>query len=77
MALKPQIDQKLVYQYLRDPALATIKQLFKRVSSTFTQKAVAKAAPIGIGVIFSGSTDYILTRVVGKVAVTVLAEEVE
>jgi len=71
------IAEKLVYQYLRGPALVTIKQLFKRVSITFTQKAVAKAAPIGIGVVFSGSTNYILTTVVGKVALKVLAKEVE
>lgn len=71
------VAQKLVYQYLRGPVLITIKQLFKKVSITFTQKAMAKAVPAGIGVVFSGSTNYVLTTVVGKVAVAVLAKEVE
>ncbi|MFE1248795.1 hypothetical protein [Streptomyces sp. NPDC058735] len=70
------IAQKLVYQYLTGPALVTIKQLFKRVSITFTQKAMAKAIPAGVGVAFSSSTNYVLTRVVGRVAVAVLAKDV-
>ncbi|URN15035.1 MULTISPECIES: EcsC family protein [Streptomyces] len=71
------IAEKLVYQYLTGPALVTIKQLFKRVSITFTQKAMAKAIPAGIGVAFSSSTNYVLTRVVGGVAVAVLAKDVK
>ncbi|MDH6465322.1 hypothetical protein M2302_005523 [Micromonospora sp. A200] len=71
------IAQKLVYQYLRGPALITVKQLFKRVSITFTQKAMAKAIPVGVGVVFSGSTNYALTTVVGKAAVAVLAKDVK
>ncbi|MFF7265860.1 hypothetical protein ACFZCL_37030 [Streptomyces sp. NPDC008159] len=71
------IAQKLVYQYLAGPALVTIKQLFKRVSITFTQKAMAKAIPAGVGVAFSSSTNYVLTRVVGRVAVAVLAKDVK
>lgn len=71
------IAQKLVYQYLRGPALITIKQLFKRVAITITQKAMAKAVPLGVGVAFSGSTNYVLTMVVGKVAVAVLAKDVK
>lgn len=71
------IAEKLVYQYLKGPALITIKQLFKRVSITFTQKAMAKAIPAGIGVAFSSSTNYVLTTVVGKVAVAVLAKDVK
>lgn len=71
------IAEKLVYQYLRGPALVTIKQLFKRVSITFTQKATAKAIPAGIGVAFSSSTNYVLTTVVGKVGVAVLAKDVK
>lgn len=69
--------EKLVYQYLKGPALITIKQLFKRASITFTQKAMAKAIPAGIGVAFSSSTNYVLTTVVGKVAVAVLAKDVK
>ncbi|MFE4450033.1 hypothetical protein [Streptomyces sp. NPDC056796] len=71
------IAEKLVYQYLKGPALVTIKQLFKRVSITFTQKAMAKAIPAGVGVAFSSSTNYVLTTVVGKVAVAVLAKDVK
>lgn len=71
------IAEKLVYQYLRGPALITIKQLFKRVSITFTQKSAAKAIPAGVGVAFSGTTNYVLTRVVGKVAVAILAKDVK
>ncbi|MFD5476305.1 hypothetical protein [Streptomyces hawaiiensis] len=71
------IAEKLVYQYLKGPALVTIKQLFKRVSITFTQKAMAKAIPAGVGVAFSSSTNYVLTRVVGRVAVAVLAKDVK
>ncbi|MEV5312593.1 hypothetical protein [Streptomyces sp. NPDC052610] len=71
------IAQKLVYQYLTGPALVTIKELFKRVSITFTQKAMAKAIPAGVGVAFSSSTNYVLTRVVGRVAVAVLAKDVK
>ena len=71
------IAQKLVYQYLKGPVLVTTKELFKRVSITFTQKAAAKAAPIGVGVVLSGSANYILTTVVGRVAVAVLAKDVK
>ncbi|WP_206751349.1 hypothetical protein [Cryobacterium psychrophilum] len=71
------IAQKLVYQYLKGPALITIKQLFKKAAITFTQKSMAKAFPLGIGVAFSGSTNYVLTTVVGKVAVAILAKDVK
>jgi hypothetical protein len=70
------IAVKLVYQYLRGPALVTIKQLFKKAALTFTQKAAAKVIPAGIGVVFSGSANYVLTRIVGRVAVAVLAKDV-
>ncbi|MCT1607541.1 hypothetical protein M3B43_09425 [Nesterenkonia massiliensis] len=69
--------QKMVYQYLRGPALISIKQLFKRVSITFTQKGMAKATPAGVGVAFRGFSNYVLTTVVGKVAVAVLAKDVK
>lgn len=71
------VAEKMVYQYLRGPALITIKELFKRVSITFTQKAMAKAIPAGVGVAFSSSTNYVLTTVVGKVAIAVLAKDVK
>ncbi|ROS47903.1 hypothetical protein [Frigoribacterium sp. PhB24] len=68
--------QKLVLQYLKGPALTTIKQLFKKVAIDFTQKAMAKAVPLGIGVVFSGTTNYVLTTVVGKITIAVLAKKV-
>ena len=46
------IAEKLVYQYLRGPALITIKQLFKRASITFTQWTLSPflvAASSGLG----------------------------
>lgn len=70
------IAEKLVYQYLTGPALVTIKQLFKKVAINFTQKWVAKAVPLGVGVVLSGSANYLLTTVVGKVAVAVLVKSV-
>jgi hypothetical protein len=68
--------QKIVLQHLKGPALVTIKQLFKKVGVTFLQKSAAKAIPAGIGVVFSGSTNYVLTTVVGKIAVNVLTKDV-
>ena len=38
---------------------------------------MAKAIPAGVGVAFSNSTNYVLTTVVGKVAVAVLAKSVK
>jgi len=68
--------QKLVLQYLKGPALTTIKQLFKKVAMNFTQKAMAKAIPLGVGVVFSGSTNYALTTIVGKITIAVLTKKV-
>jgi hypothetical protein len=70
------VAQKLVYQYVKGPVLVTIKELFKKVGVTFLQKTAAKAIPAGVGVVFSGSTNYVLTTVVGKIAVTVLVKDV-
>jgi hypothetical protein len=47
------VAQKLVYQYVKGPALVTIKELFKKVGVTFLQKTAAKAIPAGVGVVFS------------------------
>jgi hypothetical protein len=70
------VAQKLVFQYIKGPALQTIKELFKKVGVIFLQKTAAKAIPAGVGVVFSGSTNYVLTTVVGKIAVTVLTKDV-
>lgn len=74
-AAKPFVEKtaaKLVYQYLRGPSLQFIKALFKKVAITFTQKAAAKAIPLGIGVALASASNYVLTQVVGKVALKVL-----
>jgi len=68
--------QKLVFQYIKGPALQTIKELFKKVGVTFLQKTAAKAVPAGVGVVFSGSTNYVLTTVVGRIAIKVLDKDV-
>ena len=58
----------MLRQYLRGAALQAVRQVFKRVSVTFTRKAVEKAVPFGIGVVVSGSANYWLTRYVGSQA---------
>ena len=69
------VAAKLVFQYIRGPVLVTIKQLFKKVAINFTQRAMAKVVPLGIGVAFSAGANYALTTMVGKIAVAVLAKE--
>lgn len=71
------IAQKLVFQYFSGPLLVSVKELFKKVSITVTQKAVAKAVPFGVGIALSGTANYVLTTVVGRVAVAVLAKDVK
>jgi len=70
------VAEKLVFKYLSGPTLVTVKQLFGKVAINFTQKAAAKAIPLGVGAAFSGSTNYVLTAVVGKIATAVLEKDV-
>lgn len=58
----------MVNQYLTGSTLVAIKESFKKIGITFTQKAAARAIPLGIGVAISSSTNYALTRYVGNVA---------
>lgn len=67
--------KRMVYQYLKGPALVTIKSLFKKVGIIFTQKAAGKAIPGGVGVLISGGANYGLTLFVGTVAISVLAKD--
>lgn len=69
------VAEKLVFKYLSGPTLVTVKQLFGKVAINFTQKAAAKAVPLGVGAAFSGSTNYVLTTVVGKIATAVLEKD--
>lgn len=75
-AAAAKVAEKLVYKYLRGPTLQTIKQLFGKVTLNFTQKAAAKAIPLGVGVAFSGSTNYVLTAAVGRIATAVLEKDI-
>lgn len=59
---------KMVERYLRGAALETIKQIFKTIGINFTKSALKKALPFGIGVVVSSSTNYVLTKFVGKQA---------
>lgn len=68
--------KRVVYQYLRGPALVTIKQLFRRIGVLFTQKAAAKWFPLGVGVVLSGTANYALTAFVGRIAVSLLQKDI-
>jgi len=58
----------LLRQYLRGAALQAIKELFKKLGLVFTRKALEKALPFGIGVVFGATGNYALTRYVGAQA---------
>lgn len=60
---------KMVERYLKGAALETIKQIFKTIGINFTKSALKKALPFGVGVIVSSTTNYALTKFVGKQAV--------
>jgi len=68
--------RRIVFQYLRGSALLTIKELFKKIGITFTQKSAAKLFPFGIGSGLSGAANFSTTKFVGQVAVKILAKEV-
>lgn len=59
---------RMVNQYLAGATLVAIKEFFKKIGITFTQKAAAKAIPFGIGIVIGGSANYALTRYVGSAA---------
>lgn len=67
--------KRMVYQYLKGPALVTVKSLFKKIGIIFTQKAAGKAIPGGVGVLISGGANYGLTSFVGSVAISMLAKD--
>ena len=55
----------MLRQYLKGAALQVIKELFKRIGITFTRKALEKALPFGIGVVFGVGGNYAMTKFVG------------
>ncbi|MDH0732556.1 EcsC family protein [Pseudomonas sichuanensis] len=59
---------RMVQQYLTGSTLTIIKEFFKKIGITFTQKAAAKAIPFGVGIIVGGTANYALTRYVGNTA---------
>ena len=59
---------RMVNQYLTGSTLVIIKEFFKKIGITFTQKAAAKAIPFGVGAIIGGGANYALTRYVGSAA---------
>jgi EcsC protein family len=63
---------KMINSYLKGPLLTTIKELFKRIGIQFTKKAAIKIIPFGVGVVIGASTNYALTRYVGKNAIEFL-----
>lgn len=60
---------KMVEKYLKGAVLQTLKEIFKYIGINFTKSALKKALPFGIGVIVSSSTNYALTKFVGKQAI--------
>lgn len=65
---------KMVQQYLTGSTLVAIKQIFKKVGITFTQKAASKAIPFGIGVILSAGANKGITFYIGKKAIDFFKE---
>ncbi|MGF6348133.1 hypothetical protein [Variovorax sp. W2I14] len=71
-ALASKAGVKMLNKYLKGPALATIKELFKKIGIEFTKKGAAKAIPFGVGVVIGAGANYALTRYVGKNALDTL-----
>lgn len=67
----------VVKNTIKGATLETIKQLFKIIGIRFTQKALLKSLPFGVGVAVSSGVNYTLTAFVGKVARDVLWNEYE
>ena len=59
---------QMVRQHLKGVAVQAVKEMFKRLATTFSRRAVAKATPLGIGVLVGGGANFALTRYVGRQA---------
>lgn len=59
---------KMAEQYLKGSTLQAVKEIFKKVGITFTQKAVTKGIPFGVGVVIGFSVNRGLTWYVGTKA---------
>lgn len=54
--------------YLKGAALQAVKELFKKLGIVFTRKALEKALPFGVGVLFGAGGNYAMTKYVGNQA---------
>ncbi|MBK6854956.1 MAG: EcsC family protein [Burkholderiales bacterium] len=59
---------KMTQEYLKGSTLTAVKEIFKRVGITFTQKAAVKAIPFGVGVVIGFTANKGLTWYVGSKA---------
>ncbi|WP_228141929.1 EcsC family protein [Acinetobacter pittii] len=57
---------KMIEKYLKGATLETIKRIFSAIGINFTKSALKKSLPFGVGVVVSSSTNYGLTKFVGK-----------
>ncbi|MEO5356432.1 MAG: hypothetical protein H7844_03930 [Nitrospirae bacterium YQR-1] len=55
----------MIQHYLRGAVLHVIKDLFNRIGTHFTRKAIEKSLPYGFGIIIGGTLNYALTKYVG------------
>jgi hypothetical protein len=55
----------MIQHYLRGAVLHVIKDLFSRIGTHFTRKAIEKSLPYGLGIIIGGTLNYALTKYVG------------
>jgi hypothetical protein len=58
----------MTQEYLKGSTLTAVKEIFKRVGITFTQKAAVKAIPFGVGVVIGFTANKGLTWYVGSKA---------
>jgi hypothetical protein len=57
---------KMTQQYLKGATLTAVKEIFKRVGITFTQKAAMKVIPFGVGVFIGFGANKAMTIYVGS-----------
>ena len=52
---------KMIQQYLKGPALQTLKQMLRTIGVSFTRSSMQKAIPFGVGAVVGSTTNYGLT----------------
>ncbi|MDO5651257.1 MAG: hypothetical protein Q4G13_03860 [Moraxella sp.] len=58
--------EKMTEIYLKDTTLKAVKAAFKTIGINFTKTSFKKAIPFGVGVVIGSTTNYALTKYVGK-----------